>query len=655
FPESPDAGGGPVAEPAAGGPGLPTFGAHAEVQTPPGQPIRLSLRELRELPGSFGEPYRAIDSLPGVVPIVSGVPYVYVRGAPPSGTLYVYDEIPLPALFHLALGPSVIHPAMIGDVDLFSGVPPARYGRFIGGAVVGEGPERARPERISGEVELRAVDLSAMLRAPAGEGSLAVAGRYGYPGLLLSIFSPEVSLAYWDYQLRFDQPIGRADRFELVWLGSYDAIRTKDGGDSSNEDDLELQFHRLEARFIRRRAETEFGAALRLGFERSVLGGALRVTSARVGSRAWLRTRLGGVRLHAGLDSIGVAGSLEAERVDEGEGGEMGPVQDDPLVAGAAARSKSGLFAELAFEASSAIRFELGLRADLWLRGHQAEFAIDPRARMIWALRPGLELQAAAGLLHQPAVFFIPLPGLADIAIERGLQTAAQTELTTRVELGGGLELETQLFYHHYRNLLFLDLFASTRVPCGDLECDRVQLPDRVPGHSYGLELFLRRDPSERLSGWISYTLSRSTVEIGPIGFGPLPPRSIEYTPSYDVRHVLNVVASYNPFGGLRIGLRVHARSGRSEGSFYLNSEPFGLARHEQRLPWFVRIDARIGYRWRKSWGGLLVALDWMNVMMAEEPIGIRCRGLGDPPDASCPVEYAPAIFFPNLSVAADF
>src|SRR5690606_2633144 len=44
---------------------------------------RLSGAEVRELPGAFGDPFRAIEALPGVVPIASGVPYFYVRGAPP--------------------------------------------------------------------------------------------------------------------------------------------------------------------------------------------------------------------------------------------------------------------------------------------------------------------------------------------------------------------------------------------------------------------------------------------------------------------------------------------------------------------------------------------------------------------------------------------
>ena len=37
-----------------------------------------------------------------------------------------------PWLFHLALGPAIAHPALIGELTLHHGVAPARYGRRTG-------------------------------------------------------------------------------------------------------------------------------------------------------------------------------------------------------------------------------------------------------------------------------------------------------------------------------------------------------------------------------------------------------------------------------------------------------------------------------------------------------------------------------------------
>src|SRR5207302_442105 len=82
---------------------------------------RLGATEVRQLPGVFGDPFRSIEVLPGVVPAASGVPFYFIRGSPPGNTGYFVDGIPVPALFHLAVGPSIIHPARatdaLGDKD----------------------------------------------------------------------------------------------------------------------------------------------------------------------------------------------------------------------------------------------------------------------------------------------------------------------------------------------------------------------------------------------------------------------------------------------------------------------------------------------------------------------------------------------------------
>jgi hypothetical protein len=46
--------------------------------------------------------------------LLSGLPYFYLRGSPPSDTLYVYDDIPVPTLYHRAIGPAVSTPAWSG-------------------------------------------------------------------------------------------------------------------------------------------------------------------------------------------------------------------------------------------------------------------------------------------------------------------------------------------------------------------------------------------------------------------------------------------------------------------------------------------------------------------------------------------------------------
>ena len=630
------------------------FGVTAVVDRPPPGAMRLELEELREMPGAFGDPFRAIEALPGITPILSGLPYFYVRGAPPSGTIYVYDDIPLPALYHLGFGPAAVHPRMIGPLRLYTGVPPARFGRFIGGVIEAEGPGDPRDDDPHGEVELRLLDVTAMVQANVLGGRAAIAGRYGYPGLLLSIFSPEVDLAYWDYQLRFERPIGRHDSVEIVWLGSFDSLSavTDDDpvppGEEPDSTSLDLHFHRLELRLVRHLDDVQFGSALRLGYEESGLDDELSLSAFSVGPRMWLRADLGDATLRTGVEMIGVAGDLRVEEDEPPRPGEdpQGPGRNS-VFARVAGRNMSSAWMELSLSPIDWLSLELGLRGDMWATGSTVEAALDPRLRAVVHASDAVDLHVAAGVARQPAVFFIPLPGLSEIALDRGLQTATQAEAGVSAELPLGFEVEAQAFVHHYSGLLFLDLFVEDDA-CSQLGvCSDVPFDPRVDGISYGGELFLRRDPSERLAGFVSYTLA--WAEVDDVG-------GIDYSPSYDVRHVVNVAGRWDIGGGFSAGLRLHYRTGKPLTAFYLDVEDLALGHHEQRLPGFFRADAQLAYQWETSWGRMRLALEWFNLTFSEEAIDMECDEVGlPPPDGQCPIEHTPPIVAPNIGLRGTF
>ncbi len=64
----------------------------------------LSDADVRAMPGAFGDPFRAIEALPSVIPLVSGLPYFSIRGAPANNNGYYVDGIRVPLLFHVGVG-----------------------------------------------------------------------------------------------------------------------------------------------------------------------------------------------------------------------------------------------------------------------------------------------------------------------------------------------------------------------------------------------------------------------------------------------------------------------------------------------------------------------------------------------------------------------
>src|ERR1019366_1814772 len=86
-------------------------------ETPEADSVLLKKEELVHTAGSLGDPFRVVESLPGVAQTTWPLPFYAIRGANPGNTGFFIDGVRAPALFHFALGPSVIHPFFIQDLE----------------------------------------------------------------------------------------------------------------------------------------------------------------------------------------------------------------------------------------------------------------------------------------------------------------------------------------------------------------------------------------------------------------------------------------------------------------------------------------------------------------------------------------------------------
>lgn len=657
------------------------YGAVARIEREKPLATALELEEIRELPGALGDPFRVIDSLPGVVPVMSGLPYVYVRGAPPAATVYYYDDIQLPALFHLALGPAVVHPAMVGGIDFYPGVAPARYGRKTGGVVAGKAMLRELKPGVHGEVELRLIDLQAYLATPVRKtGRFEIAGRYGYPGLLTKFFDSRSVVQYWDYQLRSVVPLSRNSEATVIAIGSFDLIGQREHG--KLERSIELQFHRVEARLVQRGPGFSLGSALSAGFERSGLGDDINVRALRLGPKLWFDLSFRRASLRLGADMLASVGKIYQGTSGKENSAEKdrGPFSfsDNPIYRSAAGRNVIGAYAELNLPILDKWALEAGLRGDTWLTGGQAQAALEPRALLRYQAKDWLSLHAAFGTAYQPAVFLIPLPGISDVALDRGLQRAIQAEVGARFNLPYAFSIENKLFAHFYKNMLAIESVDLTDVECesapnaapmpapgmgtglpgmdpgGMLTPDQLAMQPvqgvrcmekpnfaRISARAYGSEWLIRRASSERISGWLSYTLSKASArsENGKV-----------LTPNFDVRHVANLVAQWRISKGWHVALRGMVQSGRFPIGTNLMDDP----RKKARLPPFVRGDLQVSRTWQKRWGELRLTLDWLNFTLQREPLSWDCSKR--PPGQKCKVQNAGfPITIPLLGLRATY
>ncbi|UJR78157.1 TonB-dependent receptor [Sandaracinus amylolyticus] len=632
----------PVIEPP---PIEPSFRALARTTPEPTSAMILEAEEVRDLPGLQGDPFRVVETLPGVVPLLSGLPFLYVRGAPPAGTITLWDDIPVPSLFHVAAGPSTIHAARLGEMRLWPGVAPARYGRHVGGVVLGA----AAPiePRLGGEVELRLLDVNGMITVPIDRRHVVQAsGRYGYPGWIVGAALPGVELDYWDYQLTADLDDGHGGHTRLIALGAYDRLRQDltDIETLGEQSDVLLHFHRVEARHVRSLGGgAEFGAALRLGYDQSQLGEAVGVEVWSASPRLWSSFALGFARLRVGADLVASGGRIESGRSDDPA--IAGALIREGAYSGARTRTAAGAYVEALLPIPGVLRLELGARIDTWVTAREVQVAPSPRARLVVHVWEGVDLHAAMGLAHQPAVLFLPLPGFADLAVDRGLQRSLQSDWGISLALPLGISLEAQGFFHYFDQVLLPDLYVQDREICVQSWCTQVELDPRARARVLGLEVLARRDGRD-VSGWISYTLSEATARAH---------EGFEFVPGFDVRHVIQAMGRARIWEGLEIAIRVLVRSGRVVGRYFIEPTQLTAQRYEQRLPWFFRGDAEIAYAWDAGWGRLRVSLGWTNVTLSEEPIALECNhDSNGRPEAPCAVQTAPPIFLPSLGIRAE-
>ena len=161
-------------------------GEYETVVRPPAREapqLTLEKSEITMTPGSLGDPFRVIESLPGVVPVLWPLPIYAVRGSNPGNTGYFVDGLRVPALFHFALGPAVIHPQFLDSLTFYPSAYPPGYGRYVGGVVAAE-TATAPNDRLRGSIDVRLYDAAVTASTPFndGKGTVSAAARYAYPG-----------------------------------------------------------------------------------------------------------------------------------------------------------------------------------------------------------------------------------------------------------------------------------------------------------------------------------------------------------------------------------------------------------------------------------------------------------------------------------------
>ncbi|HEX8109829.1 MAG TPA: TonB-dependent receptor, partial [Kofleriaceae bacterium] len=406
-------------------------------------------QQMTSVPGTFGDPIRVVQTLPGIQRAPFGLGLLLVRGSNPDDTGIYVDGHEVPSLFHFLGGPSIFNAEMLDSLDLYPGGFPARFGRHHGGAVALE----LRPSQgggIHGSAKIDFIDSGGYLRAPITKDlSIAVAGRRSYIDLFLGFVLPQpakggqriVTPVYYDYSARIDYNLHDNGRLSVFTIGSSDTLHVlnKDP-DAALSTDLNtaVKFLRVIGSYERVIAgDLKLTLSPAWGRDTVTFAGAQAEAAGPFSSISVVNDSLSyRMRVHgkladpltidSGLDLLSRVTRYQAllpvdDQLINPQGVDIPPTQ---LFRGAQLIGLGG-YIDLGVDVSSRLKLIPSLRIDGYLLDGQARNSIDPRLVARYQLMPTLTLKAYLGHFSQP-----PQPegfdrrfGNPDLGIEHGIHT----------------------------------------------------------------------------------------------------------------------------------------------------------------------------------------------------------------------------------------
>lgn len=606
----------------------------------PAGAVSLGRRVIKEMPGVLGDPYRAIEVEPGVTPVTSGIPFYFIRGAPPGNIGYFYDGIQVPLLFHVGAGPGVIPAGIVQRVELHNGPYPAAFGRLAGAIVDAESvPSR---DEWRGEGAFRVVDYGGLVEGPLpdGRGSLLLGGHYAIGAEVLSALVPSVDIAYFDYQARAVINLDQKSKLSILGFGAYDYLATVDEG--VKDVLIDSDFHRVDLRYDRAlegggsvRASTTFGLDESRGL------GVKTAKDFKINSRVTVHRPLQGkVLLRAGLDlafdvyDVVPGGAQECTTLvcasgPLGETTELELAEAFKVLFPNRIDLALGAWVDALFVLGDRATITPGLRIDYYHSMGRSEIAIDPRLVGKLGVTDHFRFVPAVGVASQQPGF-PPIPGLQIGGLPGGLQRALQTSLGAEGDLGP-LDLRGAVFRQVTFNLT--DSIGAQRGT--GFGSDRFL--NRSTGDAYGLELTARGALSPNVFFLASYTLSRTTRNED----------GVRLPSAYDRTHVAQVAFLYDLGNNWRGGFRSLLYTGFPAEEASPGVEP---STDPDRVKPFFRLDARLSKRWifgDRAYLGLV--FDMQNVTLAREVFDVTCE------DGVCEPRSIGPITIPTMVLEGGF
>jgi hypothetical protein len=200
----------------------------------------MTVKQIKETPGTFGDSINALATLPGVNRPMGIFGPLIIRGMDDNLNGYFIDDIPLLKPTHFGGIHSVINNDLMSEIDLYSSAFPAQFSNTQAAVININTIDEVT--KFGGNTEIGLLSANALIKTPItgktysdgkeveeNKGYFIVAGRYGYLSLFIPLFykyvlHKELSSVpqYWDAQFKAKYKLNENNSVKILAFGNKD-------------------------------------------------------------------------------------------------------------------------------------------------------------------------------------------------------------------------------------------------------------------------------------------------------------------------------------------------------------------------------------------------------------------------------------------------
>jgi hypothetical protein len=568
-------------------------------------------------PREFGIPppflendlFRTLQTLPGVVTVSDFSSALYVRGSSPDQNLVLLDGAQVYNPFHLGGLFSTFETDALESAEFLTGGFPAEFGGHLA-SVLDVRTYPGDTTRYQGLVGASVLGSRFRFEGPLPKGSFLVSGRYTYFDKVLPLFG--VTFPYYFY-----------DGHGTVRFHPFANTVIKFSGFLSNDN-----FHLAEEGFDLRFGWGNKAASLNLTqiftdkfFSQFTAAWSQLHTDFVFGDLFNINNSMND-RVLKNITTIQWAEhdfkfGFEYKHTDFRYETKIMNLVNDTIQG---QPNYGALFCQATFRPWTVLIIEPGIRVDYY-RVHYTETKTyttpDPRLGLKYFLTPATALKLSFGRYHQfigstmpeqgmlPVYFWIPIfdahPPQEAFHYIFGIERVTDTQ-----------ELMAEVYYKNLSSLLVFNDNLDPKDVGGT-----IFLPAK--GNACGIDI-LAKERWGKFQGWLTYSLGYSRFERN----------NVEYYTSFDRRHSLSLIGSYQLTKGWDLSLRFNLGSGLPYtgavtryrryrinpfwDDYRFRWTEIGGTKNGQRYPVYHRLDFNIAKNFRLGFGNLTVTAQVINV-----------------------------------------